>query len=390
MSEKRDYGDGGIEERAVNTWRLRYRLKGKRYSKTVHGTKRQAQTELRNLLKAGDDGAHVAPSRMTFSQWMDTWLEMRAAKRRHKTVARYREILQHHVVPKLGEYPLQQIETADINSLYLNLREDLSLRSKSKVHTVLKSCLQAAVKNKKIVVNPAVDAEVPGAGDDANNEEIGQVLDAEQLATLVKGFKGSTIYEIVALAAFTGMRRGEVLALRWTDLDAVKKTLRIDRALEYTVKHGMAFKAPKTKRGRRTITIDNSLVELLLRVQNQHRRIVAGIPEGAAVDLSLVNLPEEALIFPAPDGDFTTPRHPDPITKRFRERAAKLGFQGLRFHDLRGTHETLLLDAGMPVHTVAARCGHDPAILLRIYAKRTTKSDQRVADVIGALAKAVL
>jgi integrase len=71
-------------------------------------------------------------------------------------------------------------------------------------------------------------------------------------------------------------------------------------------------------------------------------------------------------------------------------RAAKLGFSGLRVHDLRGSHETHLLDAGMPAHTVAARCGHDPAVLLRIYAKRTKKSDQSAADVIGRLTKTVL
>jgi integrase len=87
-------------------------------------------------------------------------------------------------------------------------------------------------------------------------------------------------------------------------------------------------------------------------------------------------MPEDTLIFPAPGDDLTKPRHPDPVTKRFRAGAAKLGFHRLRFHDLRGAHETILLDAGMPVHTVAARGGHDPAILLRIYAKRTKKSDR--------------
>jgi integrase len=71
-------------------------------------------------------------------------------------------------------------------------------------------------------------------------------------------------------------------------------------------------------------------------------------------------------------------------------RAEKLGFPGMRLHDLRGTHETLLLDSGMPVHTVAARCGHDPAVLLRIYAKRTKKSDQGAAEVIEKLTKTIL
>ena len=119
-------------------------------------------------------------------------------------------------------------------------------------------------------------------------------------------------------------------------------------------------------------------------------RIAAGVPDGIAVDLSLIKLPKDALIFPAPGGDFVEPRHPDPITKQFTLRAAKLGFPDLTFHRLRGSHETVLLDNGVPVHVVAKRGGHDPAILLRNYAKRTKKSDQNAAAQIENLTKALL
>ena len=186
------------------------------------------------------------------------------------------------------------------------------------------------------------------------------------------------------------MRRGEVLGLRWSDFNERDKTLRIERALEYTRRHGLEIKPPKTKRGIRTIVIDDSLVQLLLSHRERYQRLVAGIPDGSPVDLSLVRLPDDAFIFPAPDGSLNTPRHPDAVTKQFLQRAAKLGFAGLRFHDLRGTHETLLLDRGTPIHTVAKRCGHDPAVLLRVYAKRTHKSDEQAAAVIGELAKGIL
>jgi len=173
----------------------------------------------------------------------------------------------------------------------------------------------------------------------------------------------------------------------------VDKTLTIARALEMTKAHGRRFKEPKTGRGRRTIAIDDGLIELL-RVENARLlRIAAGVADGVSVDLSLVKLPEGALVFPSLIGeelDFTRPRHPQSITGEFVKRARKLGFLGLRFHDLRGTHETLLLDAGVPVHVVAARCGHDPAILLRVYAKRTKKADTSAAALIGALSKSVL
>jgi integrase len=106
-------------------------------------------------------------------------------------------------------------------------------------------------------------------------------------------------------------------------------------------------------------------------------------------------VPDDALIFPgqpAPGEDFsfTKLRNPDTLTKEFVKRAHRLGFPGLRFHDLCDTHETLLLDAGVPVHVVAARCGHDPAVLLRSYAKRTKKADTSAAAVIGAMSKGVL
>jgi len=120
---------------------------------------------------------------------------------------------------------------------------------------------------------------------------------------------------------------------------------------------------------------------------------MAGVPDGTAVDLSLIKqrLPEDALIFPSPEGDFSFSKLRDPraVSRTFKRRARKLGFK-LRFHDLRGTHETLLLDAGVPLRAVADRCGHDPAVLLRNYAKRTRKADETAAEKIAALTKGVL
>jgi integrase len=124
-------------------------------------------------------------------------------------------------------------------------------------------------------------------------------------------------------------------------------------------------------------------------------RILAGQVHGIGVHPSLVKLPEGALIFPAPPADagefdFTRPRDARNITKVFSRRATKLGFPKLRFHDLRGTHETLPLDAGVPVHVVAARCGHHSAVLLRIYAKRTKNADTSAAAVIRTLSERAL
>jgi integrase len=136
------------------------------------------------------------------------------------------------------------------------------------------------------------------------------------------------------------------------------------------------------------------LIALLCLERAKLQRLQAGVPDGYSVDLSLVKLPEDALMFPnltARDSNaLTSLRTPSNVTKEFLRRAALLGFPDLRLHDLRGTHETLLLDAGVPVHVVAARCGHDPAVLLRSYAKRSKKADTSAAAIIGALSRSVL
>ncbi len=122
-----------------------------------------------------------------------------------------------------------------------------------------------------------------------------------------------------------------------------------------------------------------------------HQRLCAGIPDGVDVDLSLVRLPDDALIFPALP-DFTTPRNPRNFSKEFARRAKRLDFADFKFHHLRGTHATLMLDKNVPVHVVAERIGDDPAVLLRNYAKRKRKNtaDTSVSAVINALAAGFL
>jgi integrase len=268
----------------------------------------------------------------------------------------------------------------------------ISARTAHHVHTILGACIGAAVRTGKLARNPMQRLEkVPSPGE----ADHGMILEEDRLQALVRGFKGSALFPIVAVAAFTGARRNEILALRWDDLDVGKKNLRIERAAEHTDKYGLRFKDPKTERGTRTIATDADLLALLVAEREKHLRIMAGVPDGAAVDLSLVKLPAGALMFPNPPEpgesfSFTKLRNPRNTTKAFVRKAKGLGFAGLQLKDLRGTHETHLLDKGMSVPAVAARCGHDPAVMLRSYAKRTRKTDTAIVDVIGAISKGAL
>src|SRR5262249_29794730 len=188
-----------------------------------------------------------------------------------RAVERYEQLLRCHVVPLLGPRRLQQIKPAHINDVYSALREGkLAPKTQRHVHTVLKACLDAAVRAAYLTVNPIKRAlRVP-----KNVEsDHGQVLEPEQLKELLHGFRHSALYPIVATAIYTGARRGEILALRWDDLNVEKKTLRIERAIDETKAHGRRLKAPKTKRGVRTIEIGDDLITLLKVERDKHRRI---------------------------------------------------------------------------------------------------------------------
>jgi integrase len=123
---KRSYGGGTIDERGDNTYRLRYLIDGRRYSKTLSGTKAEARKELRTLVNSGDTGEFVAPNKITIGQWIDQWLDAGAPGRRKKkvsqrTLERYGELLRTHVKPVLGDRPLQQLKAPEIDQLYASI-----------------------------------------------------------------------------------------------------------------------------------------------------------------------------------------------------------------------------------------------------------------------------
>lgn len=400
MANRRDHGDGSIDKRGDDTFRLRYRIGGRRFTKTFHGTATEARKELRRLLRDGDTGDHVDPTKITVGQWIDTWIASGAPGRKRKkvgqrTLERYEELLRVHVKPKLASRPLQKLAATEIDQLYAERETAVAPMTLRHVHTCFNACMSTAERKGLLRANPMRRVEqVPSGGE----SDHGEALEEADLATLVRGFKPSTtMFAPVAVDAATGVRRNELLAFRWTDLDVEKKALRVERALEVTKKYGVRYKPPKTERGKRTIAVDDATLAILLKERQRHLRIRIGVPDGIDVDLSLVRLPEDALIFPAvpepgEDFSFTTPRNPRNFSKEFVRRAKRLGFGGFTFHHLRGTHTTLLLDRNVPVHVVAERIGDDPAVLLRNYAKRKRrqKANTDFSAEIAALASGFL
>ena len=203
----------------------------------------------------------------------------------------------------------------------------MSTRTMHHVHTVLGAGLNVAQRKGLLVNNPVKQADPPSSG----YHDAGQVLEQERLTELLSGFCSSVLYPMVATAAFTGARRNEILALRWSDLNTAEKTLTICRALEETKAHGLRFKEPKTARGIRTISIDDNLVALLAAERERYVRLAAEVGEEDAVDLSLLRLPDDALMFPSlpalgQDFRFDRPRNPRGLTKEFAAPCPQAGF----------------------------------------------------------------
>jgi hypothetical protein len=183
--KKGHYGAGSIDQSGKNSWRLRYRISGVRYTKVVEGTKTDAAKTLRELLHAGDTGQHVAPDKMTVNAWIDHWIDVGAPGRRKKKVGRktlesYEQVLRCHVKPALGKMRLQQLKSTDVDKLYAGFEGKMSGTTAHYVHTVLKSCLRAAVRKKLLARNPIDDVETVPIVDKFDHD----VLDDTNLAKL--------------------------------------------------------------------------------------------------------------------------------------------------------------------------------------------------------------
>lgn len=424
--------EGSIIKRVGKGGAVSYLLKydagrdahGKRQQryKTVRGTKKEAEAELRRLLHEVDKGTHVDPTNLTLSKWADAWLQGLQASEKVgvRTLEGYSDWLKLYVLPKLGGVKLQKLTATQIDSLYVHLLtqgrrskaggEDgevkgLSPQTVLHIHRTLFQCLKAAKKKRQIAHNPAEDADAPkpkrtrnhGSEDEGSGPV--RALDKEQVPALLAAFKGKMLYPVVVLGLSTGLRRSEMLALRWSSVNFEKKTLRVQRVVEVSRQYGVRIKADaKTESSRRTIKIPEELCNLL----RAHRT------EQKALALKLgVSYPSDCLVFPcvikrtrggqvategrAESADFNRVWHPTAISKEFVRVAAAAGFGEFTLHSLRHTHATHLLLEGTPVHSVAQRLGHStPVITMTTYAHVLQRAEDRAADVAGELLRGAM
>jgi integrase len=309
------------------------------------------------VLTKRDRGQLVQPTTMTVRAFLvDQWLPAMPMSIGPTTLEGYRGNIERYIVPRVGDLPLRALTPPDINRLYADVRENgrtrgtgpLALKTVREVHVTLHRALEDAVRWDYLATNPSDRASAPSATA-ARNERRRKIRtwSAAEVNTFATFIEGHELHELWALAASTGLRRSELLGLRWIDLDLQRRLLSVRRVLVLVGGQPHFKDAPKSAHGFRTISIPPKVTQLLIELhewQAQQPRLQA-IP------------PEQALVFARPDGDAW---HPDHVTSTLRELVLASGLPRIRpMQDLRHTHATLLIgEGGVNVKVVQERLGH--------------------------------
>ena len=381
---------GNITRRGKASWRIKFDVgvgdDGKRLIeyRTVRGTKRDAEAELAKRLNEIDEGRYVASTVETVGSYAEHWLENIApATRSPITVSRYRTLIVTHIVPGLGQVALQSLDGTKIDAFYAGLRISgrwygggLSSMTLHHLHSVLSQILESAVKARKLMRSPIADVQTKPK---PKTKQIA-VLNENELANLLDHLrsKGHSLYMPTLLASMTGLRRGEVLGLRWRDIDFAKGTLQVAQAIE-EIGGELTIKPPKTERSRRTIKLPAALVPELTRHRKEQSelRLKLGLGKDTA-----------DLVFTSPLGAMMNPNY---LSESFSFEVRAAGLKSVTFHGLRHTHITHLLKSGVPVHAVSARAGHSkPSVTLNTYSHLLGGEDDHAADSADEMLKRVL
>jgi integrase len=365
---------GNIRRRAQGSWTIQiYAGKDpatgkKRYvSRTVRGSKKDAENALAGLIRALETGLDLSASRLTVAAYFSRWLEVSKDRVKARTHQRYAELVALHLRPALGSLQLTKLRPLHLEGLYKSLRErGLSGTTVLQVHRVIHAALNQAVRWQLLERNPADAVSAP-----RKTSREAAALGVEQVPTLLEAVVGTQV-ELPALVALgTGMRLGEVLGLRWADVDLERATARIRQTLQTT----MEFDTPKSHRSTRAITLPAFLLEALRRHRKRQneRRLMLG-----------ESWQEFDLICERGDGK---PLRPDTISKRFRALSRDAGLD-ITFHGLRHTHASLMLTSGADLKVTSARLGHSSiSITADLYTQVASALDRQASQQLDELVR---
>jgi integrase len=367
---------GHIRERSPGHWAIvldhQDPMTGRRKRRwhSFKGTKREAQIECARLIAEQQSGGAIDPNKISLGQFLDRfqtdWVATHVSPHSNE---RYGYVL-NHVRQHLGGRPIQKLRPTDLATFYAALaREGLAPRTIRLIHTVLHRALGQAKIWGVIRDNPADLAKPPKAPDQETS-----MLQPDQAAALLERLHGNPLYLLVSLALGTGMRRSEILGLRWQDVNLDAGQVTIEQALEETRARGIRVKGPKTKHGRRTISLPAHLVAELRQHWREQQEQRLGMGLGKA--------PDSASVFATADGGHLSP---NALSKSWPRIMAAIGMPGVTLHSLRHTHASMLIASGMDILTISRRLGHSsPTITLGVYGHLIRGTDDRAAQIMEA------
>jgi len=347
---------GHIEKRSKDSYSCRVAIgkdstgKYRFHSETVRGTKKEAEKHLSEMLSQQDKGTFIKPTKTTLSAYLERWLtDYVKPNLGPRTYEGYESIIRCHLTPDLGRLQLMQLKPQHLQKYYAlklaGVRQDrkdaLTQTTVSHHHTCLHRALKMAVRWGLLTSNPA-DAVTPPRPQHSDMK----TMNEDELQIFLAEAKKTPYYTMFYTFLFTGMRRSEVLALRWNDVDLLMCQISVTQTLHHLRDGSMVFRQPKTAKGRRLISLSPSLALVLTELkanQKQERNLVG------------TKLKETELVFGTPEGK---PLLPDMISNTWLRIIKRAGLSHFRLHDARHTHASLLLKQGVHPKVVQERLGH--------------------------------
>ncbi len=368
---KRANQEGSIFQQKNGTWRAQITLGGKRLS-----ISRLSQAEckdwIRKMLNKVDAGLTFEILQLTFASYLQDWLANAKSTVRFTTFEQYEQISRDYINPFLGSVKVFELRPEHVQHLYAtHMQNGASARTVRMVHCVVHRSLNQAVQMGLIERNPASFVKPPRI---KRNEmkffDEGQV----QSFLIVAESQHDRYLALWKVAITTGMRMGELLGLKWIDLDWAKGYLQVQRQLKVTRGGGFHFAEPKSKAGLRSIVLGQDTLAFLKAHQEQNHQERLQMGE---------RWKEQDLIFPSSVG---TPTRPGKILFRFKRLSKIAGLPPMRFHDLRHTAASLMLNNGIPLIVVSRRLGHaQPSITLNVYGHMIPMMQEQAAELMDKL-----
>ena len=379
MAKKRANGDGSIRKRKDGRWEGRYvvghdPITGKMISRNVLGkTQAQVKEKLRTAIENSKRLDYTQTGKYTVGQWMDEWFEAYAkVKVRPSSHQTYKGYIENHIKPNIGDIPIEKLTSLQLQKFYRLLLTEgripriesekqpkgLSAKTVRNINQVISSAMDMAVRHKLILTNPTEGCELPKV----EHREM-KTLPAEQLGAFLREAKESGVYELYYLDLATGLRRGELLGLKWEDVDLQNGIIHVRRQVA---------------------RVDGEVKELPLKTKNSYRNI--SISQDAVAMLEEMEAHRSSdYVFPSSTGG---PISPDSVNNMLHRVLKRAGLPSIRFHDLRHTFATLALQNGVDIKTVSGMLGHFSAgFTLDTYAHVTTSAQKEAARTIGNVLK---